>query len=100
MEMCSIDGCAGQIHARGLCNTHYNAQLRATRKTEQEGKPVVPKICIEPDCQETQFKSYRCQPHFKVYTLEYYRAYREAHEVVDDLDYEDFWLWVKDYLKL
>lgn len=42
-KSCSVDGCSGQIHARGLCHQHYQRSKRqgefVARKTAKVGEP-------------------------------------------------------------
>ena len=110
--MCSMDGCAGKMHGRGLCNTHYNAQLRAERKARKsvavavkpQTKPGIESaLCVVDGCLEDAFKRERCEYHFEVRKQEISAIRKEngwLGNFYETMDYEDYWLWVKNYLKL
>ena len=54
-KVCSVPGCGGKIASRGMCNKHYQQQLR------KEGAPS--KICKVPGCGQSVRKQGLCRRH-------------------------------------
>jgi hypothetical protein len=69
-KRCAVPGCEGWGRTKGLCNSHYNRDLRA-RRAAAKAAAVPPAPCIEPGCQRAARIKGRCQPHYK-------RAYHQS----------------------
>jgi hypothetical protein len=78
--VCSSDECERPTHARGMCNFHY----------VQFKKTIAPE-CSAENCQKPSRARGLCHKHYD-------RELRA--EAKDDIDYDDFWEFVKFKLKI
>lgn len=72
--------CEKPVHAKGLCNFHYIAIKQLTAPQ-----------CSEAECDRPSRARGMCHKHYD-------RVLRS--ESLDDIDYEDFWRFVKKELKI
>jgi hypothetical protein len=80
MKTCSVEGCERKYHGKGLCNFHY-VELK---------KLTAPK-CSADDCENPSRARGMCTTHYD-------RFLRGSD--VEDIDYEDFWQFVKRELEI
>lgn len=87
---CAEPGCRQEHHLKGYCKVHYFEVWNS-----REIAPVKHKLsrvqCTIDGCIRGQYGREVCRPH--------YDEMRDEIEN-DGIDYEDYWQWVKKYLKL
>jgi hypothetical protein len=89
---CGWEGsvCDKPARKRGYCNTHYTWHHKNTARPNQ-------RICSIPNCGKPHRGRGYCANH---YTQAYQRDKDALMSEGDNFDYEDFWLFVKQELKL
>jgi hypothetical protein len=77
MKICSVIECEKQTHAHGMCHSHYLVVKQQT----------APK-CSELDCDKPSRARGMCNSHYE-------KDLRAESSFLDNIDYDDFWEFVK-----
>lgn len=81
-KLCSAEFCEAQVHGKGMCYSHYMQQRRAT----------LPPCSVE-DCQKLSRSRGLCMTHYE-------RQLRVEAQEEENIDYDDFWEFVKKELRI
>lgn len=61
---CSLDGCPGEVHARGYCDKHYRRLLKTGSPTPAKPPAQVGGGCSIPKCKRKHYAKTLCHLHY------------------------------------
>ena len=109
---CSVQDCQTESwrlyeycrkHQARLMRTGTVEGIEAIRAINREAKEEASKYCKEEGCEELAVQRKRCEWHYddlierlRIRNQENYQTMQDY----EDIDYDDFWEWVKKELKL
>lgn len=79
-KVCSSESCEGQVHGKGMCYAHYMQHRKANSPP-----------CSVEDCKKPSRSRGMCMGHYEK---------QLRIEAEEEIDYDDFWEFVKKELRI